>query len=185
MRVAARAQSSAVLPAAAEFSAVFDAHAGFVWRVLRYVGVREADLPDVTQEVFVVVHRRLSSFDAERGALRTWLFGIAQNVARNHQRLARHRHEVGVDELPEEADSAADPEAQLSGARARQLLARALEALGPEQRTVLVLHDLEEVPMQQIADEEGIPVATAYSRLRLARAKLNGLLAEAGGGSDR
>lgn len=175
-----RAQSPAVQTATDDFAAVFDEHAGFVWRVLRYSGVRDADLPDLAQEVFLVVHRRLSTFDPSRGAMRTWLFGIAHNVARNHVRLARHRREVGVDALPETEDLAADPEAQLGSARARQLLARALESLAPEQRTVLVLHDLEELPMQQIAQAENVPLATAYSRLRLARAKLNALFAHQG-----
>lgn len=175
-----RTQSLPVQTATDDFAAVFDEHAGFVWRVLRYSGVRDADLPDLSQEVFVVVHRRLATFDASRGAMRTWLFGIAQNVARNHVRLARHRREVGMDVVPETEASHADPETQLGSTQARQLLARALDALSVEQRTVLVLHDLEEVPMPQIAQAENVPLATAYSRLRLARAKLNALLAPEG-----
>lgn len=165
--------------AADSFSSVFEAHAGFVWRVLRYTGVAERDLPDVAQEVFLVVGRRLAEHDAARSALQTWIFGIAQNVARNHNRLARVAREVPVAELPEPEDPGIRPDDAIDAARARALVARTVLRLAEEQRTVLVLHDLEEVPMQQIADAEGIPLATAYSRLRLARTKLNAWLLEA------
>src|SRR5688500_11523090 len=93
--------------AAPTFSEVFEAHAGFVWRVLRYAGVAERDLPDVAQEVFLVIGRRLAEHDPARSALQTWIFGIAQNVARNHNRLARVAREVPVAELPDREDPVA------------------------------------------------------------------------------
>lgn len=155
------------------FADVFAAHAGFVWRVLRYHGVPERDLPDVAQEVFLVVHRRLEEHDPGESALRTWVFGIARNVARNHVRLARVAREVPVAIVPDTSDPASTPDVSMDAARARAWLAQALERLEDEQRMVIVLHDLEEIPMREIAEAEKIPLATAYSRLRLARAKLN------------
>jgi RNA polymerase sigma-70 factor (ECF subfamily) len=166
------------------FADLFDAYAGFVWRVLRYSGVAERDLADVSQEVFLVVHRRLAEHDRVRSALRTWIFGIAQNVARNHQRLARVAREVPVAELPEPEPSPPMLDDAIDAARARELIARTLLRLDEGQRTVLVLHDLEAMPMQEIADAEGIPLPTAYSRLRLARKKLDTWLREATSGGE-
>lgn len=57
------------------FEKIYEAHASRVLRALRRLGVREADLEDVAQEVFVVVHRKLPEF-AGRSSLKTWLFGI-------------------------------------------------------------------------------------------------------------
>lgn len=159
------------------FAELFEAQLGFIWRVLRHHGVAERDLPDAAQETFIVVHRRLAEHDATRGALRTWLFGIARNVARNHQRLHRVQHEIPTAEPPDREDAAPPADIQIDTARARAALERVMPLLDEDQRTVLLLHDLEEVPMRDIAESEGIPVATAYSRLRLARAKLNALLA--------
>ena len=52
---------------------IFDEHARYIWRTLRHLGIPEADAPDLCQEVFVIVHRRLSSFEG-RSSLRTWLY---------------------------------------------------------------------------------------------------------------
>lgn len=51
------------MPTALAFAQVYEQHAALVWRSLRRLGVREADLEDVTEEVFVVVHRKLPGFD--------------------------------------------------------------------------------------------------------------------------
>ena len=65
---------------AASVCSVHDAHADFVWRSLQRLGVRDADLEDMIQEVFIVVHRRLDAFDAS-SHLTSWLFGICVRVA--------------------------------------------------------------------------------------------------------
>lgn len=166
------------------FAQLFESHAGFVWRVLRHHGIAERDLPDAAQETFIVVHRRMAEHETHRSAVRTWIFGIARNIARNHVRLHRVQHEVPTSELPDNVDVAPLPDAMLDSARARAALERVMPRIEEAQRTVLLLHDLEEIPMRDIADAEGIPLATAYSRLRLGRAKLNALLAHEFGGSQ-
>lgn len=169
------------LALSSSFSDIFEQHVGFVWRVLRYAGVSERELPDVAQEVFIVVHRRLSEHDPNRSALRTWLFGIAQNVARNHLRLVRFEREVSIAELPEIGDSEGAPDIAIDRARARALVASVVGRLDEEQRAVFVLHDLEEVPMREITESLGLPLPTGYSRLRLARAKVNAWILEIAG----
>ena len=73
---------AAVVPALAE---VYRAHVGFVWRVLRRLGVEDAALEDVVHDVFLVVHRRLADFEG-RSAVTTWLYGIARRVAADYRR---------------------------------------------------------------------------------------------------
>ena len=70
---------------------IFDEHARYIWRTLRHLGIPEADAPDLCQEVFVTVHRRLASFEG-RSSLRTWLYGICIRVASEHRRYAIEQH---------------------------------------------------------------------------------------------
>src|SRR4051794_28713831 len=77
----------------ARASELFAAHGNYVWNALRRLGVRHADLEDLTHDTFVAVYKNWSSFDHRR-AVRPWLFGFALRVASDHRRLARHRLEV-------------------------------------------------------------------------------------------
>src|SRR6185369_18089829 len=78
--------------------AVFDEHARYVWRALRHLGIPEADVEDLCQEVFVVVQRKLAEFEG-RSELRTWLYGICLRVAADHRRRAYVRRELPTAEL--------------------------------------------------------------------------------------
>src|SRR5512142_2005157 len=66
------------------FDRVYEEHFDLVWRALRRHGVRPPELDDAIQEVFVVVHDRLPTFEG-RSTLRTWIYGIARRVARDHR----------------------------------------------------------------------------------------------------
>ncbi|MEI8259466.1 MAG: sigma-70 family RNA polymerase sigma factor [Deltaproteobacteria bacterium] len=77
-------------PPRPDASAVYTEHAEFVWKGLFRLGVRESDLEDMVQEVFMVVHRRISSFDGS-SRMTTWLFGIAMRVAAGYHRRAHRR----------------------------------------------------------------------------------------------
>jgi RNA polymerase sigma-70 factor (ECF subfamily) len=153
-----------------DLAAIFDEHFDYVWATLRRLGVRDADREDLVHEVFLKVHTRLSDYDPER-PLRPWLFGFAYRVAIDHHRLARHRHEVigGPADVPA-ADVPADE--QVAALERRELLIEALHCLSLELRAILVMHDLDESPMPEIAAMLQIPLNTAYSRLRLARGQL-------------
>src|SRR5579863_6685531 len=80
----------------ATFQEVYRNHFRFVWRTLGRLGVREADLLDVAQNVFLVVHRQLSGFEG-RAEVTTWLFSICRLVAKDYLRSAPIRREVMVD----------------------------------------------------------------------------------------
>jgi RNA polymerase sigma-70 factor (ECF subfamily) len=160
------ARGSSTSDAHAAFRAIFEAECAYVVHSLRRLGVPATECPDVAHEVFVIVLRKLPDCDLSR-PIRPWLFGIAYRVARDYRRLARFRHE-GPAEL-DAPDGAPSPEDALRARRRRQLVANALDALEPERRAVFVMHDIEGYAAPEIADALGIPLNTAYSRLRLAR----------------
>jgi RNA polymerase sigma-70 factor (ECF subfamily) len=159
---------SSAQPSLADCVQAFADEHTYVRRTLRRLGVAVADVDDLAQEVFIVMWRRWGEFDQHR-PLRPWLAGIAFNVVGTH--LRRPRREVPGAEL-EATDPQPHGEDRLAAARARRAIIQALERLPERLRTVLVLHDLDGVPMRQIAARVGVPLSTAYSRLRKARRDL-------------
>jgi RNA polymerase sigma-70 factor (ECF subfamily) len=149
---------------------IFDEHFDYVWLTLRRLGVRDGDLEDLAHEVFLKVHGRLADYDPSR-PLRPWLFGFAYRIAADHRRLARHRLEV-LGAPAEAIDPGLPADDQLVADEERELVDVALDSVHVDRRAVLLLHDVDDVPVPAIAEELGIPVNTAYSRLRLARDEL-------------
>ena len=155
-------------------SAIYRAHFAYVWAVLRRLGVPEADLEDLVQEVFVVAHRRLHTFE-QRSSIRTWLYAIAVRLYLNDARRRRRRGspaDISSSRLPI-VDEAADPEAHAVRAQARRMLGELLENLDPEKRVVFVLAELEGLPASEIARVTGANERTVYSRLRAARTRFH------------
>lgn len=155
--------------AAPPFRALFEAELSYVFHTLHRLGVRHADLEDVTHEVFVAVHRALPDYDPAR-PLRPWLFGFAFRFASDYRRRARFSREVPREPAVEIADEAPRADEQIEAEQARQMVIDALQALPLERRAVLVMHDIDGCAMPEIADTLSIPLNTAYSRLRIARA---------------
>jgi RNA polymerase sigma-70 factor, ECF subfamily len=155
---------------APDFPALFAAHFDYVWYALRRLGVRHADLEDVTHDVFVAVYRKLPEFDSAR-PLRPWLFGFAFRHASDYRQLARHRydHSASAEERGDPHPSALERAIQNEALRVAQA---ALESLELGRRAVFILHELDDCPMPEVARTLEIPLNTAYSRLRLARAEL-------------
>lgn len=160
------------------FGAIYEEHFGFVWAVLRRLGVGEVDLEDVVQEVFIVVHRRLHAFEA-RASVRTWLYAIAVRVYWNHAR--RRRNHPALAETSSSALQAVDgdPERFAERREAGGLLEELLGKLDPKKRTVFVLAELEGLTAPQIARITGANERTVYSRLRAARSSFEAGLARA------
>ena len=156
------------------FSEVYDANFGFVWRMMRRLGIPDATLDDAVQDVFVTLHRRLGEYDG-RASVRSWLFGIVSRVARDHRR--RHRRKVAPC-VPPPTDSGSEiaiasacpsPVALAERSERVELLKRLLDELDDGKREILVLSFLEEMTVPEIADLLGINLNTAYSRLRAAK----------------
>lgn len=146
---------------------VYEQHGDFVWRTLQHLGVRDADLEDLAQEVFVVVHRRIGSFDG-RSKLTTWLFGVCLHLVQRHRRRAYFRLEFLYAEPPERVDSET-PEQRYAGAEASLRLEKLLDKLSPERRATFVLFEVEGASCDEIAELTAVPIGTVYSRLHLAR----------------
>jgi RNA polymerase sigma-70 factor (ECF subfamily) len=156
---------------------IHEAHAGFVWLSLQRLGVADADVEDLLQEVFVVVHRRLSSFDRS-SRITTWLFGICLRVAAAYRRRAFRRRERAVADVPEEpAPDDANPEQAAVARQARARLGAALDLMDLEKRALFVMFEIDEVPCEAIAEMLSIPLGTVYSRLHAARKDFDRALA--------
>lgn len=180
LRAPAQAEARVVDPVALDFDDLYDGHFDFVWRCLRRLGVDEASLDDALQDVFVVVHRRLESFEG-RSSLKTWLFGIAMRVARDHRRARARRGDpmpLSLD-LP---DGAACPAEALERKQSLSTLDAVLATLDEDKRAVLVMVEIEEMTVPEVAHALGINVNTAYSRLRLARRDFDRAVHAAPGG---
>ena len=153
-----------------DFRALYEQQFRYVFRTLRRLGAAPAEADDLVQEVFTVVFQRLADYDRNR-PIEPWLFGIAFRVASTHRRRRSRRVPevaLGARELADE--DAAGPEASLGDRRARELVLRALDALSLDQRAVFVMHEIDEQPIPVVAETLAIPLNTAYSRLRAARA---------------
>jgi RNA polymerase sigma-70 factor, ECF subfamily len=154
------------------FDEVYAAHVGFVWRVLRTLGVPDAQIEDAVQDVFVVVHRRLPEWQG-RAAITTWLFAIARRVAHAHRRRASRNAASPIeplsDELADERPGGGDPFAEISRAQAAATVLAILEQLDDDKRIVFALVELEQLSVPEVARMLDLNLNTAYSRLRLAR----------------
>ncbi|MEO6576593.1 MAG: sigma-70 family RNA polymerase sigma factor, partial [Polyangiaceae bacterium] len=124
---------------------------------------------DLAHDVFLAMHLRFADFDRSR-PIKPWLFGITFRVASHHRRRPAYQRE-GLDDGVENERHDMTPLAdeQLDDHRKRAMVLRLLETLDLDRRAVLIMHDLDELPMKEVAEALGIPVFTAYSRLRVAR----------------
>jgi RNA polymerase sigma-70 factor, ECF subfamily len=154
----------------AVWRALYQQHLPMVHRVAQRMGVPERDLADVCQEVFLRVHRGLGSFRGE-AQFSTWLYRITINEAARSRRSHMVRSTLGAllgrEHPPAEPQRPDDDLARLQGKRE---LARVLDGMKPKQRQVFVLFEIEELPLEQIAEILGCPLETVRSRLRHARA---------------
>lgn len=159
----------------AAFTELVRAHSRYVWRVLRGMGVREGDVDDLCQEVFVIIHRKLPEL-ALRSALRSWIYGIALRVARDYRQRAHRRYEDLVAE-PNATRAPAQQDRALERQQHWALLDRVMAELTDDQRQVFVLFEIEELSMREVCEIAGCPLQTAYSRLHTARARIADKLA--------
>jgi RNA polymerase sigma-70 factor (ECF subfamily) len=154
-----------------DFAALYESEFAYVWRNLRRLGVSDAQLDDATQDVFLVVHRRIADFES-RSKIRTWIFGIVLRVASTYRRTAARRR---TEPLGEHATEFA-AEDMVDRAQAGRLLRRLLDDLDDDRRAVFVMAELEQMTAPEIAAALGVNLNTVYSRLRTARRDVNAAL---------
>jgi RNA polymerase sigma-70 factor (ECF subfamily) len=171
--------TDAPAPERRSFAAIYEEYFDFVYRTVRRLGVLENAAEDVAQEVFVCVHKNLTEFEG-RSSIRTWLFGIARNVAYRHRRTLTRRitTTTGDGGLLESAhdESAKSAHDLAERSEAARLVDALLASMDDEKREAFVLVELEEMSMPEVAEALGINVNTAYTRLRAARQQFEAAL---------
>ncbi len=166
-----------------DFQSVFEAELDYVCGSLRRLGVHSRDLEDLAQDVFIAMHRHFSQYDPRR-PLRPWIFGFVYLTASNYRRLSRHQAEVFEDRA-EELIEPASPEDELVSVQLEKRFWAALDRLSDELRAVFVMHELDEMSGPDIAESLGIPLNTAYSRIRAARLQMEKRLSDSASSARR
>lgn len=164
------------------FGRFVDAYQGRVFGFVRRMVVNPEEAADVTQEVFIRAFQSFGRFDA-RSSVRTWLFRIAYNLCIDRARkLDRSVSEVGMSAAPDAeeemdwADNRWQPEMLAMDAELQNAVEEGIRSMSSKLRTVLLLHDREDTPYDEIAKIVGVPIGTVKSRLFLARAHLKNAL---------
>lgn len=152
---------------------MFGAHANFVWRNARRLGLSSAEAEDTVQQVFLTAVRRID--DSVSGKERSFLLSTTYGVAANIRRSRNRRREDPISSHDLGAAAGLGPEEATIQTNARAVAERILEALDEEQRTVFILFELEEMTMAAIAEELSLPAGTVASRLRRARERFHEL----------
>ena len=153
------------------FVTLFRRYQSPVYRFVRQMGGSAETAEDVTQEVFIALMEG-GRFDAERGSLKVYLYGIARNLLRRQIRKQTTHPEVELDQLPEIGPAVAaapDALADLERAEALASLRRAIVSLPAHYREVIVLCELHELRYEDAALIVNCPVGTIRSRLSRAR----------------
>jgi RNA polymerase sigma-70 factor (ECF subfamily) len=157
------------------FRFVYDKYLDFVWTCARRLGVPMDAIDDVVQEIFIVVHARLQTLE-QPGSLRSWLYSVVRRTVSTyhrgrHVRTAREFSEPALEVRASPMQPSPLDLAVLNDEL--NLLWRLLNELDERKREILILAELEEMTTPEIAEAIGIPLNTAYSRLRAARHEFN------------
>jgi RNA polymerase sigma factor (sigma-70 family) len=155
-----------------------DVHDRYFRDVYRYVAgrldVQAAE--DVAAETFCLAFGKRHRFDPRRGSLRGWLFGIATNLVAQHRRKEARRYRALARSAGAAAAVGSHEDRVVTEATAWQMrpqLAKALTALSPGERDVVLLVAVAELTYDEVADALGISKGTVGSRLSRARKKLH------------
>ena len=163
------------------FGKLVDAYQGRVFGFVKRMLPNADDASDVTQEVFIRAFQSFARFDGRSG-IRTWLFRIAYNLCVDRSRKAdRSLHEVALTEPHEGeeidvADTRWQPDRLVIDDELMQIVEAAIGSMSEKLRSVLILHDKEDMQYEEIASMLNVPVGTVKSRLFLARAHLQNTL---------
>ena len=162
-----------------QLDALVRAHLPHVYRLLRQMGVLEQDADDATQQVFLILSRRLT--DVAPGRERAFLSATAVRIASRWRRTHRRRREDDEAEpVSQRAGTDPSPESRLEHAQAQRLLLEVLSTLPDKLREVFVLFEIEGLTLREIAETLEQSQGTVASRLRLGRERFYRTIQEFG-----
>jgi RNA polymerase sigma-70 factor (ECF subfamily) len=151
--------------------------ADLVWRRLTHLLGPDAEREDLTQQIFLEVFGRLAGFRGD-ARFRTFLYRVTVNTAIDHLERRRRRPRVFA---PEAFDlvsgNEASPEQRTQERQQLALIWNLLERIKPKKRVAFVLRVIEELPLEEVAEQVGATVATVAQRVRHAHDELQALLA--------
>jgi RNA polymerase sigma-70 factor, ECF subfamily len=160
-------------PSDVSFERIYDEWFDHVSRWVAALGASEADREDLVQDVFIVAHRRLSSFDG--GNLAGWLYQIARRKVRDYRSLAWVKHFFASNSLPiidSTLITLTGPLEHLQTHEKAALLEGLLASLSAEQRVAFVLFEIEGLSGDDIARLQSVPINTVWARIYKSRKKL-------------
>lgn len=162
--------SSSVSSSQLDFNAVYANHSDFVRRLLRGFGVRQHDVDDQSQNVFIAVAKNLYKFDQNK-PISPWLYSICRKIASRYRHNAYFRRVMTVDVCTfwERASEAMNPEQRVAVEQEQHELDELLDSIDSDKRVVFVMYEMEELSCEQIANIVGVPLGTVHSRLDAAR----------------
>ncbi|MFQ5952471.1 MAG: RNA polymerase sigma factor [Candidatus Omnitrophota bacterium] len=155
------------------FEEIYKASSGLVYNTALRITASKEDAEDVTQEVFIKVHRSLKNFRF-RSSLKTWIYRIAANTAINKykKRKREKMRTVEYDDKIETEYAAENAEKELYRSDNEKLIGSVLNMLNPEQRACIVLRSIEGLSYEEIAKTLGININTVRTRLKRARERI-------------
>lgn len=160
------------------FKRIYNSAGGFVYNVaLRVVGNKE-DAEEVTQEVFLTVHRKLKEFRFQ-SSFKTWVYRIAVNQAINHAKKRDRNPTVEYDEEINAVSVHPRVGEHMEQEAKEKLVHKLLNSLNPEQRACIVLRNIEGLSYDEIASSLAININTVRSRLKRAREAMMSFAKEA------
>ncbi len=156
----------------ASFQEIYKAASGFVYNVALRITNNRQDAEDVTQDVFLKVHKNLNNFQF-RSSFKTWLYRIAVNSAINTTNRSSKELSRRVDfDKAIESQASAPAENLLDKEFNESKVQSLLDKLNPDQRACVVLREIENLSYEEIARALKINLNTVRSRLKRAREML-------------
>jgi RNA polymerase sigma-70 factor, ECF subfamily len=157
------------------FAQLFDHFAPRVKSFMMRKGSNVEQAEDLVQEAMIMVWSKAALFSGDRGSVSTWIFTIARNL--RIDRLRREKSQLYSDlEDFDAPDERAGAEEQLGRLQEDNHVTRALQQIPVDQRELLILSFVDDVPQSEIAKRLNIPLGTVKSRMRLGYQRLRKLL---------
>ena len=168
------------------FDRLVERYHGKIYSLTYNMTSNREDAEDLTQEIFVKAFQALPRFKG-KSSFYTWLYRIAVNKTINYRKkrnrkramsLDQFDNEIKLDDVYHDLTSKGSPLRSLSLSELQKKLSEAMQNLSEKHRTVVVLHDMQGIPHEEIAKMVGASVGTIRSRLFYARRQLQAELAE-------